>query len=106
MQKRKNNISFNIESCPYARFDFPDKEDDPICRICFKPCSENSSCSDRYHQVQGMYVERNPEKREKVEEEPDTFQICDKCYDLTDVKMRTSIFQSWDAILMSILFTG
>lgn len=91
MKKAAKKNLFDIQSCPYVRFDFPPAkdlgggEDDPICRVCFVPCSENSTCANRYIQVQGQYIGRHPEGPQPEDSGPDIFQLCDKCYESTNV---------------------
>ena len=79
----KNNM-FNVEACPYARFDFPTKKDDDICRFCFKWCTEESTVSDRYHQLQGKFTNRHPERahdaQPPVGDDPHVVPVCDKCF--------------------------
>lgn len=63
-------------------FKFPRIEDDDICRLCFALCTSKSSCSNRYMQVQGKYIDFNPEKGEISydPEKVDVAPICDKCF--------------------------
>jgi hypothetical protein len=63
---------------------FPTKEDDDVCRICFDWCTDHSSCSNRYHQLQGEWVDTPLGGVGAVGDAPDVVPICDNCYERLD----------------------
>lgn len=65
-------------------------DDDPVCRLCGEYVQSRSSCSNRYMQIQGDYVGKNPETFGGPRE-IDTVQICDECFESHDIDNRRSI---------------
>jgi hypothetical protein len=59
----------------------PSGDTDEICRICFEWCVANSICVNRYMDLQGKWLTRNPETLPTAEQDPvDIVPICDGCY--------------------------
>lgn len=54
---------------------------DPVCRICFDWCTNGSSVSNRYENIQGCFTTRNPEAEEMIcdDKAPDVIPVCDQC---------------------------
>lgn len=53
-------------------------EEDNTCIICDNLCTSNSSCSDRYYGVQGVFKNHC----ENYEESLCVLHVCDKCFDI------------------------
>jgi hypothetical protein len=79
----KSNIDYN-EILKYI------KQDDNICIFCKNMCTTNSSCSDRYFQMQGTF-EHDFDKIKLIANSDDleafyefiyTASLCDKCLDI------------------------
>lgn len=57
-------------------------DSNPVCRLCGDYVENNSSCSNRYMQIQGCYVGKHPEGYAKSDDDPspDVVPVCDVCY--------------------------
>lgn len=93
MIKAKRRRLFDPDIHPYIRYEFPEPtvldtpsgDLDPICRLCFNPCSYGSYHGYRYESIQGWFMSRHPEAPcdapfpSDPKERIVTVPACDKC---------------------------